>query len=372
MMATANQKAKASTIATRKLLRQDRMAGFKATGSALDAIYGNLSTTQAGIGRSQTIANQKTMAALARLAGKTDRATGRIVHGSEAKAANQYGSVIGAAVDRQSGTLEAHAAAAGMALHGEVAAGKTGARGATNVLAITKAGAKAAAAGAAGQLADALQYRAKNDAQIVAQMEQARMEANLQFQTWKRQQDYLKKQEEKDTRGALGGITQATNTSATASAFMRNWLAENPGASAPEAMAAYTEKYGAVEAAVPLLTLISQNVYSSVDPETGQTRAGYTREDETHDLVSALHTLYPTFADQKKAVFRTIDSALAAGYTADLASQLERQQAAAAVASYYQPKPGETPEETSRRAAEELARESASQAVGTFSIGLPS
>ena len=369
-MATANQKAKAGIIATRKLLKGERMAGFKATGSALDAVYGNLSTTQAGIGRSQTIANQKTMAALARLAGKTDRATGRIVRGSEAKAANQYGSVIGAAVDRQSGTLEAHAAAASAALRGEKAAGKVGAKGAADVLGILKAGAATAKAGAAGQLADALQYRAKNDAQIVAGMQQARMEANLQFETWKRQQDYLKKQEEKDQAGALGGIVQATNTSATASAFMRNFLSENPGATAPEAMAEYQKQYGVVEAAVPLLTLISQNVYSSVDPATGQTRAGYTRENESQDLVAALHTLYPTFAQQKQAVFRTIDSALAAGYAGDLANQLEREQAKVAVASYYQPKPGETPEETSRRAAEALAAEAASQATGTFTIGI--
>jgi hypothetical protein len=72
-----------------------------------------------------------------------------------------------------------------------------------------------------------------------------------------------------------------------------------------------------------MLGLIANNVYSSVDPATGQTRAGYRRADETHDIVSAIHTLYPNFQGQRKAVFSTIDAALALGYQQSAAAASE-------------------------------------------------
>jgi hypothetical protein len=308
-MPNANDRAKAKIQATRKDLAQARMAGFHTTSDALASIYGNLATTQHGIARSQTVANQRVTDALARLSGKTNRATGRLISGEKAAAANQYGAVAAAGQDKSSGTLEAHGKAAGLTLAGEGKAGAVGVKGATSVLDIIKAGAATARAGAKGQLADALAYRAQNDAQIVAGMQQARMTAQLQFQTWKKQQDYLAKQQAKDTTGTLSGVRTVADTAGDASVWLREWFADpaNAGKTAADAIGAYTGSHYLDPNAQPMLGMLANSVAASVD-ENGQTKAGYTRADETKDVMQAVHTLYPNFAKVKDTVAKVISS----------------------------------------------------------------
>jgi hypothetical protein len=306
-MPNANDRAKAKIQATRKDLAQARMAGFHTTSDALASIYGNLATTQHGIARSQTVANRRVTDALARLSGKTNRATGRLISGEKAAAANQYGAVAAAGQDKASGTLEAHGKAAGLTLAGEGKAGAVGVKGAASVLDIIKAGAATARAGAKGQLADALAYRAQNDAQVVAGLQQARLTAQLQFQTWKKQQDYLAKQQAKDTTGALGGVRTVADTAGDASVWLREWFAANPGQNAAAAIGAYTSSHYLDPNAQPMLGMLANSVAASVD-ENGQTKAGYTRADETKDVMQAVHTLYPNFAKVKDTVAKVISS----------------------------------------------------------------
>jgi hypothetical protein len=326
MMANrADTKAKAKIIATRQMLAATREKGFRTTGSALDAIYGNLATTSKGIAASQTVANARTAAALERISGRTDRRVSGIARRAGAQERNLFGAVAGAAADRQTGVLEAAVSASKATLKGERQAGAVGIRGAADVVGIIQAGAKEARAGAAGQLADALQYRAKQDASIVAEMQKARLDANLQFQTWKRQQQYLAKQEAADKTGSLGGVVTVTQTATEAATWMRKQMAANPGWNAMQLAEAYSASFPSDPNAAPMLTLLAQRVWHSVS--NGQTIDGYTREDEAHDIQQAVHTLYPNFGKHRDDINRTITQGLRAGY-ADVAATAAEEVAA--------------------------------------------
>ena len=322
-MANANQKARARIRATRQDLAQARTGGFKTTGSALDAIYANLATTQGGIGKTQTVASQRALAAVARIAGRTNRASAR----QATKGQGAFGAVAGAAADRQNRSVEANVKAGRTALGADLGATKTQAKGAADVLGILQAGATAAQAGAKGQLADALAYRARQDASVVADMQKARLDAQLQFQTWKRQQDYLKRQETKDKTGSLGGVSAVADTAGDAAVWFREYMQQNPGATAQAALNAYQAANYVDANAAPMLGLIANKVYQSVDPATGLTRDGYTRVDETRDIMQAVATLYPNFGKVHDKVASVISSrwdAWDAGNTAKAAEDAAR------------------------------------------------
>jgi hypothetical protein len=320
----ADARARARIIATRGALKADRMAGFRQTNSALDAILANTATTERGIAASQTVANARTVAALHRISGRASSRGSAIARATGKAERSQYGSVAGAAADRQSSALEASRAASQALQAGERGAGNVGVKGATDVLGIVRAGVKEAAAGAKGQLADALAYRARQDASVIANMQQARLQAQLEFKNWKRQQEYLAKQEQKDTSGALGGVRQAADTAGDAAVFFRQQMAENPGSSASDLVSAYHDKFGSLGGSEdPLLNILAGNVVKSTNEE-GRTIDGYTREDDLHDTMRALSTLYPNFGKARPAVQKLILASFKAYDTARDADEKER------------------------------------------------
>lgn len=321
MTRKSDAQARARIIATRGALKADRMAGFRQTGSALDAIYGNLATTTRGIAASQTVANARTMAALERISGRAaKRATG-IARSTGKAERNAYGSVAGAAADRQSHGLEAAAKASALTLKGEVGAGKVGVKGAADVLGIISAGAQEAKAGAAGQLADALAYRARQDAQVIAGMQQARMQANLEFQNWKRQQDYLRKLEEKDASGKLQGVGTYADEMTRASSGMRVLLENGDYTNPDQLVTDYTTQNGQPlddneKAALNVLArqLMTNHVYGGQGD----------RQDEVDAVMRSMHVLYPSWSGQRDRIQKAVTgglNAVYAGATADAAEQ---------------------------------------------------
>lgn len=299
-MANANQKARARIQATRKDLAQARMGGFKATGSALDAVYGNLATTQKGIGKTQTVANQRALAAVARIASRTSRASAR----QGVAGQNMFGNVVGSSADRQNASVEAAAKAGRLAIGGNAKATRTQAKGAVDTLGIVKAGAKAAASGAQGQLADALAYRARQDAQVVAQMQQARQQAQLQYQTWVKQQKYLQDHPANQPGQSASGMAAAARGYGDASVAMRDYLVDHPDATVAEL----------VTAASPA-DQNEQLVYTHLAKALTGPSAPQTREEEIQAVMDSMLTLYPNFQGHAGDIRKAITAQLEMLYT---------------------------------------------------------
>jgi hypothetical protein len=169
------------------------------------------------------------------------------------------------------------------------------------------------------QTAEALQYRAKEDAKLLAdqanQIRMMQLQAKMEFDTWKKQQDYLQKTEDA-SQGALQGLNVTTTTAASASADFRTWLVDDPELTADELVAKYQETNGSLgENERLVLTAVARSVKGSVN-SAGKTVKGYSTEDEAREVVDALLLLYPNFGGERDRILKTITSQLKAGYSA--------------------------------------------------------
>jgi hypothetical protein len=215
---------------------------------------------------------------------------------------------------------------------GAINSGSMLALGGQSALAAQQAGAKEAAAGAEYALASALRYRGGEDASLVAErqlaLDQMRLQSQLEFQNFKKQQDYLRKQAEEDTTGGLKGVTDVTDLAVEAGVSMRTYMAEHPGATVDDLIKASVEGDSQLAAdpnALRVLRQVALGVTRSTGDD-GMTVKNFSREDEAGDILTAVLTLYPNYkkADQLEA---TILAALNAGWSAKSAAALAEAQA---------------------------------------------
>jgi len=197
---TPRQQYRAGTIALSKSLKQARMGEFRASQDALGTIFGNVATTQRGLARTLTTSNARKLAALQRLDSRTERSTRRAITGAQASASKLFGGVAAAGQGYLFDQGQGHAAAAATAQRGITKAGGIVSRGATEALGIQQAGAVEARAGADAMLADALRYRAQNDAQLIAERQNLILQSKLDYQNAKKMAEL----QQKTAEGAAG------------------------------------------------------------------------------------------------------------------------------------------------------------------------
>ena len=147
----------------------DRNSEFKFTQSQLGTIYGNLGTTLGGGKAQLTAAQDRQMSALSRLKTNQLKKSGAIVTKASSDIRNSYGSGIAGYTNVGLNTTAATAKAGSKAVLASAAGGAILNRGNNVAYASLQQGAVAARAGADAQLADALSYRAHNDAALTIQ-----------------------------------------------------------------------------------------------------------------------------------------------------------------------------------------------------------
>lgn len=296
---------RATLGATRRVYAKDRKADYGYTTDVIEGIMGNLGTTVAGRAAQLGTQNERQMRMLlARRYGADQGAEAKLDRGI-ATASRNYGSAAVGASAPLVRQAQGHIAAGRAEARGNVQAGWTMQAGGKAVMDILGAGVQEANAAAKYQTAEALAYRAKEDAKLIADMAMQQKQAQLDFHYWKKQQDYLAGLEE-GANGSMQGLGQVTETTGTASWWMRNYLGENPATTAAELLAAYETDQGTLsEGERAVMLQIARNVRGSVN-EDGTTIAGYTREDEVQDLINVIHTLYPNMKGAK------LDAALSA------------------------------------------------------------
>jgi hypothetical protein len=261
--------------------------------------------------------------------------------GSIRQGAAQARNIAGAAAPLAAPILKqakGHAAAANIAMQGAARAGVTVAKGGQTILGILQAGAATAQAGAQGQLADALAYRARDDARLIADRQNLILQSKLEYQNWRRQQDYLKKQADEDATGKLTGVHQVATLAVDAAVAFRRALLDDPSKSVADLVADFAEgdpSIGQNETFV--LQKLAHEIKSSVDPNTGETIGGYGRGEEAADIYRSVLQLYPDYKNTKK-LKESIRSGLDAGWSSALVAAN-----AAAEAGGAEPAPGEDP-----------------------------
>lgn len=208
---TPQQQQRAGTIALRKSLKQARMGEFRASSDALGTIFGNTATTQRGLARTLTTSNARKLAALQKLEKRTVRRTSGAVTGAQASASKLFGGVAAAGQGYLFDQGQGHAEGAAIAQRGITKAGGIVSRGATEALGIQQAGAVEARAGADAMLADALRYRAKNDAQLIADRQNLILQSKLDYQNAVRMAEL----QQKTAEGAAGTDKEVVTRLAT-------------------------------------------------------------------------------------------------------------------------------------------------------------
>lgn len=177
---------KASAIA----MRADRMGEFKWTQSALQGVYKNLGTTLGGGRAGMTGEQARLLGKLASLKQNQGTRSRAIAGNAKANVASLYGSATAGSLGTALGSVKAAGKAGRQTVGGQVAAGGILARGDQAAYTTLEQGVQMAKAGAKGQLADALAYRAKNDASLIAQrqlaMDQMRLQNQLDIQNYKK------------------------------------------------------------------------------------------------------------------------------------------------------------------------------------------
>lgn len=152
-----------------KALTKARVASYKAGQSQLDAIRSNLRTTGAGIGGALTSSQARTLSSIERVAATGQaKSTGALASATN-QIRNRYGTAMGGITAPLLAPAAAHSKATILGAAGAVAGAVKSAQGGQLALGIEKAGARTARQGAEYQLNQALLYRAKQDAALVAQ-----------------------------------------------------------------------------------------------------------------------------------------------------------------------------------------------------------
>lgn len=313
-------KLKAANKAATVSARQDRVGDYNVTLDRLGAIFGNLSTTQKGFGRALAASNARQVEAMRRLSDRAVAGSGRDISGASRSARSLYGSAIGGAINQQLDAAQAHGRGGAMGTQAAAIGGQMLAFGSKQAQKYIQAGTQQAQASAQYEAAQALMYRAKDDAAAQAARQQSILDAQLQFQTWKKQQEYLAKQDPAlGGKGGVPGMKAVADSAATASGYFREQLVNNPDATAQELVQGYVTQYGALDAnEQTVLTAVARAVMGSVDSQ-GHTVDNYSRRDEAAAVMDALHLLYPNFSGHRDAIQKTILAGLEAQYANNVA-----------------------------------------------------
>ncbi len=295
-------KQRASTAATRKVYAQDRMSDFKYTSNVVDAALKNLMSAGGKLRGGLTAQQAKQMTALETMRARNQAAQGGAVDRIGNTVSRLYGSATAGAITPEIRRAEGLAEGSIITQAGTVRAGEQVQKGGSQVMDILMGGVAEAGAAAKYQTAEALKYRAQEDAKLIAEqqfaLKQARLDAQLQFATWKKQQDYLAKQEE-EAAGGMAGLKQVVNSATEAASWMRTYRAENPDKTVQDLVTDYQTEFGNLgEGETQFLMQVARMVKQSTDDD-GMTVHGYTRADEANDLQSVIRTLYPNFRPAK-------------------------------------------------------------------------
>jgi hypothetical protein len=218
-----------SIQAQQKVLNRDRMSDFKVTAQGLDAIVANMLTTQTGLGTKLSNVNQRGLEAMSRIAGRSDQRLNRTVNVGENIISNRYGTAVAADPNLLAGVRRT-ASSQGKVNAGQVKAGELQMRGANEAHDIIAAASEAAANSGTYELAQALRYRAKNDAELIAaqktELAKMKLQSQLEWDMFKKQQDYQNKQLAK---AQLQGIGLITDTAPGALFNLQTAIMQNDG-----------------------------------------------------------------------------------------------------------------------------------------------
>lgn len=198
---------RARVKALRTSLRSERLGEFGMTTAGLDAIRANLLTSQAGIRTRLTSGNRRTLNRMSALADRTAARTAGDLGKGAREAASLFGSAQGTTIDNGLRVARAGRRAAIGVAGADVAAGKRLSKAGDTALGIQSSAASEAAAGADFALANALQYRARDDAALVADRQNMFIQAGLQ----RRQTAYEHRLAEKESSAAGGKYTLAAS-----------------------------------------------------------------------------------------------------------------------------------------------------------------
>jgi len=216
-IAAAKSSIKADISAARKLASQSRRKGFKYTTDVNAAIYGNLATTVSGYGRSLTAEQSRQMQALRALKANTAAREAGLAQGAADVVRSQYGSVIAGAVRPATRGLQVMAKAATKEVNAQVGAAGIVARGNEAAQATLGQGVAMANASAQYATAQALEYRAKSDAQLIAsqklELDKMILANKLDLANYKAK---LAMQEKAAGAGTVGQMTAVATTVSSA------------------------------------------------------------------------------------------------------------------------------------------------------------
>lgn len=222
------QTQKASIRAAGRLARQATRAEFKYTQDVLGSIYGNLSKTISGTTAGLTGEQTRQLTALSTLRQNQAARSASISRNANVGVRTRYGSATAGGSAAEGLRSTRIAGKAGNLLVGsQAAAGGIVARGNAAAMSTLSAGVQEAQAGATGQLADALAYRAKNDAALQAQrqltLDQMVLQNKLDIQKYK--QELQLADAKNNTNGSMSAVATSA-ASATSALFnnFRNWV----------------------------------------------------------------------------------------------------------------------------------------------------
>lgn len=304
---------RANIAASRGAYKQSRMQGFKITNDINDAIFGNLKTTMRGIGSELTSSNARQLKSLQQLARRSATSQKRTISKAQGTAANLYG-IAGVAGAKP--TLDAARAVAKgskVQLAGAQRAGKTLANSQATVMGIMNAGVKEAQAGATAQTADALAYRAKEDAKLIAasqlELQKMRLQSQLDLETYK------KKLALDENASGSSGVTQVASFAVQAFPALREAFNDpaNEGKTTQEIAAEYISKTGIQDAnAISLInSLASSMAVAGAGPQNpGSIAPSEVQSFVTNQLTDTLNTLYPNYAKHSKDVEKMLKAQL--------------------------------------------------------------
>lgn len=296
---------KSGILASGAIARKATRSEFRFTQDALASIYGNLGTTLGG-GTAALNAEQRRLVGAVQ-AGRTDlrrkstrvsnEAKGNIsrLYGSAALGSTTGGAGKGGSLDKMYQTAES-----GMkVMNSKLAAGGIVARGNSAAMNTLAQGAEMAQAGADAQLADALAYRAKNDATLQAsallELQKMRLQNKLDIQNYK-----AKLALEDEAEGGISNASAVAGSAADSAQTLFGYMGNVQADGSPAVGAITRDDQG-------ILHDEAGNVITPMDATTAANtyiqKFGVTDENEQSVIYSISRALYTRGAGQAEGKF---------------------------------------------------------------------
>jgi len=205
-------KIRAGNRAAAQLARQATRAEFKYTNRIDQAIYGNLAGNISGNTAALTAEQSRLTGALTRLKANQARGSSRISKAARTDVQSAYGSAVAGGNRLNLEAVQTVGKAGQKAVGAQAAAGGILARGNEAAASTLASGVQMAKQGARAQVADALAYRARNDAELAAtrdnQLSMMVLQNKLDIE------NYKKKLELQDKASGSNGQMSAVATAA--------------------------------------------------------------------------------------------------------------------------------------------------------------